>query len=322
VSASYQSRMRKKTDKRGRSTSKFADARMKAQISAPTDGRGFVWLTRAMLESADFRGLSLSAWRVVMRIAIEHLSHGGQENGLLNVTHADFVKYGVRGSSVAAAISEAEKAAIIRVTFRDGRSKCRKLASRYGLAWLPCWQTSANEDGDAAPTLIDRREKWPQEATLTEAQLKRLNRTKAASEAKAKKQNATTVDGGDDATVDGGEDASIATVDGGEKGSINATVNGGAFYILGGGATTKRTLLDDDEIDEDVATRMEAEAKLVRMLGNGDTDAGKLRASRIDPEQLDNWVSRIHAETLTAEHRAEISAAAIASEVSRKERAS
>jgi hypothetical protein len=239
VSASYQSRMRKKTDKRGRSTSKFADARMKAQISAPTDGRGFVWLTRAMLESADFRGLSLSAWRVVMRIAIEHLSHGGQENGLLNVTHADFVKYGVRGSSVAAAISEAEKAAIIRVTFRDGRSKCRKLASRYGLAWLPCWQTSANEDGDAAPTLIDRREKWPQEATLTDAQLQRLNRTKAASEAKAKKQNATTVDGGDDATVDGGEDASIATVDGGEKGSINATVDGGAFYILGGGCHNK-----------------------------------------------------------------------------------
>jgi hypothetical protein len=87
-------------------------------------------------------------------------------------------------------------------------------------------------------------------------------------------------------------------------------------------ATTKRTLLDDDEIDEDAATRMAAEAKLVRMLGDGDTDAGRFRASRIDPRLLDNWSSRIHAGTLTAEHRAEISAAAKAFEVSSKERAS
>ncbi len=92
----------------------------------------------------------------------------------------------------------------------------------------------------------------------------------------------------------------------------------------GGGATTKRALPDDndDDTDEDAGTRMAAEAKLVRMLGDDDTDAGRFRASRIDHRLLDKWTSRIHAGTLTAEHRAEISAAAKAFEVSSKERAS
>ncbi len=92
--------------------------------------------------------------------------------------------------------------------------------------------------------------------------------------------------------------------------------------ISAASGTKKRALPDDDEIEEDATTRMAAEAKLVRMLGDGDTDVGKFRASRIDPRLLDNWASRIHAGTLTAEHRAEISASAKAFEVSSKERAS
>ena len=61
-----------------------------------------------MLESEAWRALSLNAHKVIDRVKIEHMHHGGTENGNLIVTHADFQAYGVRRQSIAAAIREAE----------------------------------------------------------------------------------------------------------------------------------------------------------------------------------------------------------------------
>lgn len=71
-----------------------------------------------MLESASWRALSLSAHRVIDRIAIELAHHGGNDNGRLPVTKLDFVEYGISPRLVAPAIREAEALGFIRVTER------------------------------------------------------------------------------------------------------------------------------------------------------------------------------------------------------------
>jgi hypothetical protein len=74
--------------------------------------------TRAMLESPAYRVMSLVAHRIIARIEIELCRHGGNDNGKLPVTYADFIEYGIHHGSIAAGIREAEALGFIRVTER------------------------------------------------------------------------------------------------------------------------------------------------------------------------------------------------------------
>jgi hypothetical protein len=74
--------------------------------------------TRAMLESPAYRVMSLTANRIIARIEIELCRHGGNDNGRLPVTYADFIEYGIHHASIASGIREAEALGFIRVTER------------------------------------------------------------------------------------------------------------------------------------------------------------------------------------------------------------
>src|SRR5580692_2519204 len=78
----------------------------------------WVAITRAMLESAARRALSLAARRVLERIEVEHLAHGGCENGKLPVTFKNFEDWGIRPDSIASAIREVVALGFVEVTRR------------------------------------------------------------------------------------------------------------------------------------------------------------------------------------------------------------
>src|SRR6202011_2611341 len=65
---------------------------------------GHQWATASMLESPAWRAMPGHAIKVVMRIALEHLKHGGVENGGLPTTYNDFVSCGVRRARIREAI--------------------------------------------------------------------------------------------------------------------------------------------------------------------------------------------------------------------------
>lgn len=81
-----------------------------------------------MLESPAYRALSLSAHRIIDRIAIELMHHGGADNGRLPVTYDDFEQYGVHRHAIAPAIREAAALGFIEITQegRAGNSEWRK----------------------------------------------------------------------------------------------------------------------------------------------------------------------------------------------------
>lgn len=81
-----------------------------------------------MLRSPAYRALSLSAHRVIDRISIEHMDHGGADNGRLPITFADFEAYGIHRHAIAPAIREAAAVGFIEVTQqgRAGNAEWRK----------------------------------------------------------------------------------------------------------------------------------------------------------------------------------------------------
>lgn len=90
-----------------------------------------------MLESPAYRALSRAAHQVISRIEIELAAHGGNDNGRLPVTTADFVGYGVHHDAIAAAIREAEALGFILVTEhgRGGNAEYRS-PNRFRLTFL------------------------------------------------------------------------------------------------------------------------------------------------------------------------------------------
>ena len=62
--------------------------------------------------------LSGAAQRVLFRLEIELLHHGGNDNGKLVVTFDQFEKYGVRRKSIAAALRELEALGFIEIVER------------------------------------------------------------------------------------------------------------------------------------------------------------------------------------------------------------
>src|SRR6516165_5946692 len=88
----------------------------------------FVPHTLSMLQSPAYRVLTRAARMVLDRIEIEHMHHGGVENGNLPVTYDDFVEYGIHRHGIAPAIRELEGLGFIEITQR-GRAGNREFRS-------------------------------------------------------------------------------------------------------------------------------------------------------------------------------------------------
>jgi hypothetical protein len=84
-------------------------------------GESFVALLTEILESPAWRVLSLSARRVLDRVAIELRHHGGYQGDGLCVTFANFEDYGIERHAIAPAIREAVALGFLRIT-RRGRA--------------------------------------------------------------------------------------------------------------------------------------------------------------------------------------------------------
>lgn len=64
-------------------------------------------MTREMLESPAWAALSIHARRIIDRVLVEHMAHGGTQNGALPVSYADIEALGLRRNRIASAIAEA-----------------------------------------------------------------------------------------------------------------------------------------------------------------------------------------------------------------------
>lgn len=103
----------------------------------PPAGAAWVWYSLDMMESPAWAALSLPARRVLDRLSIEHMNHGGTRNGDLVCTYSDFERFGIRRMSINQAIDEAVALGFVDVVHRGGLAHgVARIPSTYGLTWL------------------------------------------------------------------------------------------------------------------------------------------------------------------------------------------
>ncbi|MPZ31200.1 MAG: hypothetical protein GEV13_09430 [Rhodospirillales bacterium] len=101
-------------------------------MSGPPKGKPWVWVTRDVLRSAEWRGLGINARRLIDFLLIEHMNHGGKKNGYLLAPREQLMKFGISSRHVTGAIEEARAARLIDVKRGIGRRP-----STFALTWLP-----------------------------------------------------------------------------------------------------------------------------------------------------------------------------------------
>lgn len=128
-----------KKDPRGRSTGVPIDKRAREWGRPPRDA-SWCWMTHEMLGSPAFRALSPKAVSILMRLALEHVAHGGRENGALVLTYEDARRDCniTNRNAISQAFRELDAVGFLKAEVRGGRSfgDIRR-PSRFRLTWLP-----------------------------------------------------------------------------------------------------------------------------------------------------------------------------------------
>src|SRR3954469_12528814 len=83
-------------------------------------GEQFISHSREMRESPAWRHLPDKARRILERLELEHMRHGGAQNGHLSCTYDDFLKAGVRRQAVPIAIRQCVALGFLQVMRRGG----------------------------------------------------------------------------------------------------------------------------------------------------------------------------------------------------------
>lgn len=107
-------------------------SRRPATINEP-----FASLPLSLLQSPAFCALSWDARRVLDRLMIEHLRHGGHRHDRLVCTYSDFAASGIRQRSIASAIRDCVELGMLVVTKQGTPSiSTRRQPSEYRLTFL------------------------------------------------------------------------------------------------------------------------------------------------------------------------------------------
>lgn len=131
-----------KHDAKGRSTS--VKSGRKGKIRQPPAGETWCWLTKNLMMSDAWQGMSINCRRFVDALLVEYMAHAGTENGNLICTFDQLVELGMRRNAISNAKAEAIKRGLVRETKKGGRYGFCKEPSRYRLTWF------ASHDGTAA----------------------------------------------------------------------------------------------------------------------------------------------------------------------------
>jgi hypothetical protein len=112
-------------------------------------GENYIKRRLCLIESAAMAQLTLAAHRVLLRLEIELLQHGGKNNGALIVTYSDLEQFGLRRKSVALAIRLLVKVGLVVITDRGWRAAEHGRPAKYRLTYLPAYGKPPTDDWKA-----------------------------------------------------------------------------------------------------------------------------------------------------------------------------
>ena len=84
-----------------------------------------------------WRSLSINGRRLIDFLLIEHMAHGGVENGNLAAPYAQLVTWGIGRRLISEAIGEVEERGLVRVQRGARKGVKFQETSRYRITFLP-----------------------------------------------------------------------------------------------------------------------------------------------------------------------------------------
>lgn len=97
----------------------------------------FIIHKRELLDSWNWRTMSINCFRLINYLELCYLSSGGEENGNLIATYNQLEKYGIRRHAIKGAIKEAKKRGLIKYKTSENVGKYGKYTFQFCLTYLP-----------------------------------------------------------------------------------------------------------------------------------------------------------------------------------------
>jgi hypothetical protein len=126
------------------------------EVGGPPKDQPWSWYTVEMMPSDAWRDMSINGRRMLDLLEIEHLAHGGYENGNLFMTYDQFVAGGIRRGSIFATIAELERLGWIEVSRGGYRGFARSWPSRFRLTH----RRTRIKPEIGAPYLVEATDEW------------------------------------------------------------------------------------------------------------------------------------------------------------------
>jgi hypothetical protein len=141
-----------------------------------------------MMEAPAYQVLSRAAHQALSRIEIEHMNHGGFDNGKLPVTYEQFIEYGLHRRSIAPALRELEAVGLVEVTERgmSGNGEWHK-PNLFRLTYLNVGRADPTDEWRHIKIVADARS-LAKAARKNRRMLSKKNRTPVAVSVKSQWQ--------------------------------------------------------------------------------------------------------------------------------------
>lgn len=128
-----------------------AKGSFKRAAKAALGNRGWVGLTPDLLKSDAWRTLSVHELRFIFCLMLDHLAHGGTENGELVATYDQLVAYGISRRFIREAIDGTVAKGLVTVVHQgSARKNGMSDPSRYRLTFLQ-WKLNGATGPEAIP---------------------------------------------------------------------------------------------------------------------------------------------------------------------------
>lgn len=117
------------------------------KVGKPPEGVAWIWHTIELRASPAWKARSVQCARLLDFLEMEHMRHGGAENGFLNATYSQLTAAGIPRKFVSAAIAEAEALGLLDAHKGIRWSRTQSQMTSFRLTYLPAKVVEAGYQG-------------------------------------------------------------------------------------------------------------------------------------------------------------------------------